>query len=299
MTVHIITPNRIITISDRTYMLTIFTLSFLLTVIVRKIVAKLRKKQQLQLPEPGGDQVNFELFDDSELGHIILSCIANDEQYLVRDRKLKELLFALVRAKLSNESLIITPNLVRFLALRLIKPNNGLITKIGNFIVSSNSGLKTISAFALGIANGFLISVPYAILSILLMLTATRNCYPCERYFEKLPISADQITRVYSNSNVGNLFISNNDSERQLEVFVPSHSETKSEIISPTEVKKTKTTTYQKSRVRTKTVNFDQIRKTDNQLRPFRQLEEPIVPQKSFGIREAINDVIKATDSLE
>ena len=301
MSVHIVTPNRIITISDRTYMLSVFTLSFLLTVLVRKIVQKLRKKQQFQLPGPGGAQLGLELFDDSELGHIILACISDREQYLLRDQKLKQLLFALVKAKLSNDSLIVSPNLVRFLALRLIKPNSGIITKIGNFIVSSNSGLKTITAFALGIANGFFISLPYAILSIVLMLTETHNYYPCSKYFNKLPESADQITRVYSKSNGGNLIISDNDGGRQLQLFVPSHSETKSEIISTTEVKKTKTTTYQKSRTKGKTVNFDKVRKTDNQnqLRSFSQLEEPIVPQKQCHIREAIHDVIKATDSLE
>ena len=299
MTLYIVTPNRIITVSDQMYMLTIFSLSFILTVLVRKIVAKLRQKQLYQMPGPGGAQFGLELFDDNELGHIILSCIADEEQYLVRDRKLKQLLFALVRAKLSNKSLIISPNLVRFLALRLIKPNSGIITKIGNFVFSSTSGLKTITAFALGVANGFLISLPYAVLTIVLMLTATHNCYPCEKYFDKLPKSADPITRVYAEREVGNLIISSNDEGRQIQLFVPSHSETKSEVVSLTEVKKTKTTTYQKSRVRPKAVKFDKIRKIDNQLRSFSQLEEPVVPQKPCGIREAINDVVKAKDSLE
>lgn len=41
--------------------------------------------------------------------------------------------FTLVKAKIKNDSLIITPNMVRFLALNLISSDSNVIAKIGTW----------------------------------------------------------------------------------------------------------------------------------------------------------------------
>jgi hypothetical protein len=45
---------------------------------------------------------------------------------------MKKVIFHLVRDKIENELLLITPNLIRFLALKLIDDEPGLMVKIGN-----------------------------------------------------------------------------------------------------------------------------------------------------------------------
>ena len=282
-------------------MLTVFTLSFFIGLVAKHVVRKLKKKQATRLPHAGGSSaLDLELYNDNDLGHIILSCIADEDRYLVRDPKLNELIFAPIRAKIRNESLIINPNLIRFIALRLIKPNTGIIARIGNLVISPHKTktiVQTIIAVALGLTNSFLMSLPYIGLSMVLIITSTRNCYPCERYFEKLtPGPQEEITRAYSNRPFGNIVVSNNDESHQVALYVPSSAaETKEDIIGPNEVKRTMT--YRKSRPKARRVTFEDFRRNDNELKAFNNLEEPTVKQTPC-LSEIIEAILEAGEPL-
>lgn len=303
MSLFLIQKNRIVCISDRTVVITAYILGLFVGLIAKKVIQKLKKKQTNRFPNPGGSQFDIELFNDNEIGYVILSCISDHEQFIVRDPKLNQLIFSLIKAKIKDESIIIHPNLLRFIATRLIKPNTGLIAKIGNLIISSHKSkvaVQTISAFVIGISNIFFKSLPYAALAMVLMVTSTKNCYPCDKYFEKLtPSEQENFTRLYADRAFGNLFISNNDLSRQLEIFIPSGAaETTSEILNDDEVIKTTKQIYGRSRKRARTVQFDDFKKNDSQLNKFNQLEEPIVEQTPC-LHEAIEAIIEAASSLE
>ncbi len=53
--------------------------------------------------------------DDTDLGHLILTCIADNEKYFVKDKYLKSLIFHLVKENMRRTSLIIIPNLMWFI----------------------------------------------------------------------------------------------------------------------------------------------------------------------------------------
>lgn len=83
--------------------------------------------------------MKVELSDDTELGNLILACIADNENYLVTNPRIKEWIFSLVKAKIKHESLVLTPTRIRLLALYRIKEDQTLTVKIGNLVVSSSN----------------------------------------------------------------------------------------------------------------------------------------------------------------
>ena len=90
------------------------------------------------MANPRGGNIGLGFSDNTELAHTILTCIADNERYLVKDPEIIKMVFDLVKAKIKNESLVLTPNILRFLALKLINNDQTLIVKIRNIIVSSN-----------------------------------------------------------------------------------------------------------------------------------------------------------------
>ena len=49
--------------------------------------------------------------------------------------KIIKVIFSLVKTKIKNESLVLTSNMIRFLAMRLLNSDSGLVAKIGNVVV--------------------------------------------------------------------------------------------------------------------------------------------------------------------
>lgn len=87
------------------------------------VVEKQKQKttKNKTIANPWGGNLGFEFSDDIELAQTILTCIADNERYVVKDRVIIKIVFNAVKAQIKNESLVITPNIMRFVALRLIK----------------------------------------------------------------------------------------------------------------------------------------------------------------------------------
>ena len=229
--------------------------------------------------------------DDTELGLTILSCISDNENYLVKNPKLKKLIFSLVKEKLRNESLVLTPNMIRFLALKMINEDQSLIVKIGNMVVSSNNRVRlftritgtTIIAFV-----GAVFSIlPYAILMAIMYFNETKNCgYNCDAYFQHLP--KDEPLTIYGKASSGNIAITNNDESRQVEIYVKQNE--KQVVISKSGERRIEQK-YQKSRKKAKQIKFSDFKKRDPVLSKFNDLGEPDIPQKSCGISD-VHDLI-------
>lgn len=147
MTLFIRTPKRLLEINDFYVMVLSFLIFFAVGQIVKKTLAKLEQKnaKSINMPNARGGNLKLEFSEDTELAFTILSCIAENERYLVKDPRIIEVIFALVKAKIKDESLILTPNLMRFLALKLINPDQTLIVKIGNIVASSNNRARLLA----------------------------------------------------------------------------------------------------------------------------------------------------------
>ena len=146
MTLFVSMPGRRYEISDAYVMALTFIIIFSVTKIVKEVMKKRVNAKEIKIQNPrGGGDTEIQLSDDNELAFTILSCIADNEQYLVKSTKIKKLIFSLVKAKIKNESLVLTPNMIRFLALKLISEDQTLIVKIGNVVVSSSNRVRLLT----------------------------------------------------------------------------------------------------------------------------------------------------------
>ena len=291
MTLFITTPNRRYEISDAYVMGLTFFITYWVTRIAIESIEKRRKhkeKEKKKITSIRGGKFQLTLSDENDFGLTILSCIADNESYLVTSPRIKELIFRLAKEKIKNESLVITPNLIRFFALTLLNKKESLIVKIGNVVGSSENRARfltrVIGASLTGIFAAASTLVPYAVLVTLFIFIETENCgYNCDDYFQKLPTN-DPVEVCVERPN-GNLVltgITGNDDARQVEVYIPSESVKEIPEINPENIKeKIVKKIYRRTRKKAKEVKFSEFRKTDPILSQFENLEEPIVPQRS------------------
>lgn len=285
MTLFVTFSRRRYEISDLYLIALTFYIFFMIGKIVREVIEKQKQKREnskyINMPNPKGGSLGIELSDNNELALTILSCIADNENYLVKNKELIKIVFGLVHEKIKNEYLVFTPNIMRFLALKLINNNQSVIVKIGNIVVSSNNRVR-ISARVLGTAvialvGGLFAAFLYAIFMALIYFDATENCgYKCSDYFEHLPKEGP--VRIHVEKPTGNLVIVGNDDARQVEIYTPL--KVSDEIILSDNVKTTITKSYSKSQKKAKEVKFSDFKKTDPVLATFDNLEEPAVHQK-------------------
>jgi len=281
-------------ISDAYVMALSFLIFFAVGKIVKAVVERQKRKnnKSLNMTNPRGGNVGLEFSDDTELAYTILTCIADNERYLVKDPEIIEMVFNLVKAKIKNESLVLTPNMLRFLALKLINNDQTLIVKIGNIIASSNNRARLFARVSGSAIIGFvgaLFSIfPYAVLMMILYFNTTENCgYKCSDYFERLPKEGH--IESYQKESTGHVFIAGNDDAKQIEIYTPLKSADEVTLRSNGVVKKTRT--YSKVRKKAKQVNFSDFKNTDPVLSSFKDLEEPKIPQKNCPIND-VHDII-------
>lgn len=284
MTLFIQTPRRVFEISDLYLMALSFLITYSVTTIALSVVRKQIEKRQnkpINIPNPTGGTLGLKLSDDTDLAYTILSCISDNERYLVKDPELTKIVFGLVKTKVKNQSLSLTPNLMRFLALKLIKNDQTLMVKIGNILASSNHRARVLSRITvsgmIGVVGALMAPIPYCIFMVLVFFDASENCgYKCSNYFDQLPKEGP--VRVYEET--GRLFIGANDDARQMEIYVPSKD--RNEVTTSKNGKLKTTKIYTKSRKQAKVVKFSDFKKTDPVLSSFKDLiNEPEIPQKS------------------
>jgi hypothetical protein len=278
----------------------IMALTFIIFFSVSKIVIYFLEKNQhnnnnkeTKIHNPRGGAKELKLSDDNELSSVILSCIANDESYIVKNEQIKNLIYHLAKEKLKNESLVITPNMIRFLALNLLSKDQTLIVKIGNVVVSSNNRVRLLTRFlgtaVIGFVGGLIASAPYAIFMAVVYFDQTTNCgYDCDAYFEHLPKEVP--VNIYAEQSAGNLIIAENNDARQVEIYIPSGEK----VIYTNICKKPVTSVtrnYKPSRKKAKEVKFSEFQKTDPVLSQFKDLVEPQIPQKPC-LASDVHDVL-------
>lgn len=185
MTLFIQTPKRSFSVSDIYVMTLVFCIFFAVGRITKAVVEKLREKNknkdiEIEIPDPRGGVIGTEFSDDSELALMMLSCIVDNERYLIKDPDVIKLIFRLVKEKIKNESLVLTPNMMRFLAFKLLNNNQSLITKIGNVVISSNNRARLLTrAFEtaiLGLFSSLVLTFLYGLILMIIYFDLTENC---------------------------------------------------------------------------------------------------------------------------
>jgi hypothetical protein len=295
MTLFITIPGRRYEISDAYVMALSFCISFAIARIIKTVLKKLKKREiakDVKIPNLKGGGMEIEFIDDNELASIILTCIADNELYVVKNPKIVELVFGLVKEKIKNESLIMTPNMMRFLALKLLSNDDSLIIRFGRIISSSDSRVRLFSralgSFILGFVGGLFSIFPYALLVGVLYFDCTENCgHKCREHFEHIPKERPAI--IYAEKLTGNLVIGQNDPGRQVIIYIPS--KLPDEVIIRNTKEVTIKKSYTHSRKQAKEVKFSDFRKKDPILSSFDNLEEPRVPQEPYLIND-LHDVI-------
>ena len=273
-----------------------FLISYALTKIFKEAIEKqIQKKKQKNILNPrGGDSViGLDLSDDTELAKRILSCISDNQRYIVKDPRIIKIVFNLVKARVKQESLILTPNMMRFLALKLFNSDQTLIIKFGNIISYPDNPIRLLirlgGTFIIGITASLTLSISYGLLLMFIYYDNTENCaYSCSKYFEQL--SPEGPIHIYDKKSTGHVVIGSNDDARQIAIYTPSTDATEVVISSNGSLKTTKQS-YKQVRTKAKQVNFSDFRKTDPVLSSFSDLDEPQIPQKNCQINE-IHEII-------
>ena len=290
MTLFISSENRHYEISDAYVMALTFIFVYAITKITKDVITRQlnRNRRKAKINElRGGHKLELQLTDNTDLGLTILACINDHDSYIVKDQLIKNLIFSIVKKKVQNESIIITPRMIRFLALRLISNDQTIIVKVGNIISSSSNrarlGTRVISSAFVAFIAALWATFPYAVLIMVISFLETENCgYTCNRHFEPVPKGEPAIVRVERAS--GNLLIGDNSENQKIELYVPKQESP--EVISPRPGEQRVTRNYERSRTQAKQVKFSEFRKTDPELSKFKDLEEPYVPQSTCNLKE-------------
>lgn len=125
--------------------LTFFAIGRIIRALVKKQIEKNRKNINSANSKRASKSIELQFFDDTELAYTILTCIANNEHSLLKYPKLAKIIFSLIKDKMKEESLALTPNMIRYLALRLINNNESFIIKVKSLLTSSKNRVRLIT----------------------------------------------------------------------------------------------------------------------------------------------------------
>lgn len=296
MTLFVSTPRRRLEINDAYVMALTFVLMFALTKILKDVNKKLLEKKKanqtnIKSVRGGGSQITFS--NDDELGSIILACISDNEQYLIKNPRIKKLMFNLVKEKMKDSALVITPNLMRFLALTLKNKEQNLIVKVGNIILSSENRIRltarVIGSAVVGVvsalASATIASIPYIVLLMLISYDTTEHCgYNCNNHFEQLP--SHEAVNIYQDDSSSDVIVTDTYQEGAINLYKPMGEQ----VSTTNDGDKVITKVYKKSRKKARLVKFSDFKKADPVLSTFDEIEEPNIKQNICDF-EKIDDI--------
>ena len=311
MVFYVKTPKRELVIDEIYLMFLAFFIAYFVTEITKKVIKRIKlkrnnKKESITIYNPqGGDlddmvekfsRFKFQMTDERELAYTILTCIADDHRYILKDEYLTKVIFSLVQTIVKDQSIILSPNMLRFLALQLLRNNdNNLQIKVGNiFFESMNRGrilIRVAGSLLIGTVASALTALPYAILTMIVYFQATKNSgFRCSEYFEQLP---NQGPVLMEEKRTGpTIFIG----DSKPEIYVPKYTRKTKKVRVITKSELESNQRYKRVRCQPKEVKFIDFQKSDPVLSRFRDqnLEEPYINQNTPPGKE-IHDLIDSS----
>lgn len=292
MTLFIVRKNRSWEVNKAYVMALTFIIFFAVDKIFKAVIKNQIKKNKKNIEivdARGGGGSLIEFNNNQELAEAILVCIEDNKSYLVNDPDIIKLIFALVKAKIKKESIVLTPNLIRYLAWRLGNDDKILFLKLRNILFFSENQAR-ISFRVIGTALTAFIGalfnmLPYSILIAMIYFDSTEDCYHrCSDYLHELP--AEGPVKIQREKSTGNIFISGNGDARQIKIYIPSKGPEEVTMNEKGELIKT----YKFSRKKPRQVNLSDFKSKNKDLLIFndQDLKEPSVPQRTCELREAM-----------
>ena len=315
MVFYVKTPKRELWINEIYLMLSAFLISYLVTEIVKKVVIKRRKSKQnkqknnIKIPNPRGggmddmldkfSRFKFQVTDDKELAYTILACIADAHRYILKDEYLTKVIFSLVQAIVKDQSIILSPNMLRFLALHLLrnKDNNLQITFGNIFMESMNRGrilLRIVGSLVMGATASLFTTFYYSLMTTIIYFELTQNIgFRCSQYFEQLPAPANH---VLLEGKKPRILVADTKSGNELTVYSPKSSRRTKEVHVVTKNELVTERRYKRHRRQPNEIRFIDFQKSDPVLARFRDqdLDEPYVPQDTPP-GKAVQNLIDST----
>ena len=279
--------------------------------ITKKIKQAQERKKRKSLTHIKGGSLTLDATDQKDLAELILSYVKDFGVYKLKDPRMINLIFNLVQANVERESIILSPRLIRFLALSVTSKaqvGNNIALQAGKIIVSTDNFVRLkariIISAAIGLTGGLFSLVAHSAYTLIVLFIAyhlTEKCgytITAPDYFEVLQAASGrpEVVQIYEETPNGHVFIAENDKEFELFIEEPQSREILiKEQEDNTKVKVIKKT-YKSSRKKPKMVTFEQFRKTDPVLSKFNNIdmEEPYVPQKICEVEP--KQVIKTLD---
>ena len=241
----------------KTRNLSAMRLAFLINCNVIQINVKVLNQFQKQTKNTVFDKYNKNLKLEEthiqQLDNIILHYITKEKNFLVKNEKIKILVFILVKQNFNNQPWILSPNLLYFLALNLIKTDKSLIAKFNRKFPILSKKLR-ISFLTCGYVAIYYLGIGY----------------PHGSYY-KMPIEpigiwtecrTNLITKVIRKVDQTELYTSSLERSDILE------SKMKLSIDSrKSKIDLMKNRQYRKSQLKSRIVRFDDFRKKDSVLK--------------------------------
>jgi hypothetical protein len=194
------------------------------------------------------------------------------------------LIYRLAKQNFKFQSLIITQNLLRFLALKLATENNTMIVKFQNFLLLSDNPVRLLllggSALTQGTIAALTSIFPFAVFALFVTFSQTENCgFQCDKYFQEVRPQDNATLMVYAPQSTGNLIITSENSARRVEIFIPDQGEVRQNpIMKKAKGKTTISKDYKKvESKRSKTVTFNEFKENYPALKAFGEIGEPII----------------------
>ena len=317
MTLFIKTPrDKVFEISEVYVMALTFIIFYSLGRISRELIKKQiesynrnkknynrNKTIKIANPRGGTDIIEIRVPNNNEkLRDLVLSCISNNERYSIKSEKITKLIYKLLGSEFKDETIAITPNLIRYVATALIKinMNERWYIKFVDFIAAFDNKMRAVyriggSAAIAGFVGFFSTSIRYGIIALIIHYQATENCgYRCSDYFEH--ISKDEPFFVSLDESSNKIIIASEKDSKQLELYIPSKEGAKITVGDKKgSIKISKD--YVKRKKKAKQVNFSDFVR-ENQLLSSTvedDRDEPLTPQKrclGANTRDSIREAI-------
>ena len=311
MTLFIRTPKRTWEIDELYVMILSCLIGMLVASVTKKVILKLydkygsktkRKKiknrtKKTSFYNPIGGDTLLQTTSNSELAYLILTCIADEDSYIVKNKEIAKMIFALVKAKIKNESLIISPNFLRYLAKTIVyqESQQSLLMQFKSVMVQTSTltrlKIRGCGSLLIGIAGYAMPAMTFAqtLLFIVTFWDNTQSAgYNCKDHFQQVEKQVDSPTRYYrirsDESATGQLLVNGNDNQgKEVEVYQEQPDKTtfcgrlqpKAGELTVREQK-----SYKRVDHKTREVKFSEFRKNDPVLSKFPSIEdEPITNQ--------------------
>ena len=238
----------------------------------------LKKKKEKKLKDIRGGS------DGYAEAQILLECIENDKDYIINNAAIKRLISESLQRSVNANSIVVTQNLVQYLAYKkLIEEKNDklkifkLLIQVLDYEIFTEHNKRMAIGFTIGLPVGLLCAISGCFFNFIFLALIGYGFHDqcntrCHQYLNVLPDQSAKEIIVHVPQETNNVVISS----KKIELHVPAPGYEIPQSINS----KFSTSLYEKARRQPKHMNFEQFKRQDPILRSFDQLSDPNIEIK-------------------